>query len=137
VGRGTDMPFEVIGAPWISDPQTLADGMNARGLAGVQFQAAFFTPTSSVYAGQAVGGVRMEVTDRDAIRPVSVGLALGRELMERYPSQFRPAAIQNLLVNRATMWSILRGDPFSRILGWADVSRASFLQRRAPYLIYK
>ncbi len=137
VGRGTDMPFEVIGAPWISDPQTLADGMNARGLAGVQFQAASFTPTSSVYAGQSVGGVRMEVTDRDAIRPVSVGLALGRELMERYPSQFRPAAIQNLLVNRATMWSILRGDPFSRILGWADVSRASFLQRRAPYLIYK
>ena len=137
VGRGTDIPFEVIGAPWISDPQTLADGMNARGLAGVQFQAASFTPTSSVYAGQAVGGVRMEVTDRDAIRPVSVGLALGRELMERYPSQFRPAAIQNLLVNRATMWSILRGDPFSRILGWADVSRASFLQRRALYLIYK
>jgi len=137
VGRGTDTPFEVIGAPWISDPQTLADGMNARGLAGVRFQAASFTPTSSVYAGQAVGGVRMEVTDRDAIRPVSVGLALGRELMERYPSQFRPAAIQNLLVNRATMWSILRGDPFSRILGWADVSRASFLQRRAPYLIYK
>ncbi len=137
VGRGTDMPFEVIGAPWISDPQTLADGMNARGLAGVQFQAASFTPTSSVYAGQAVGGVRMEVTDRDAIRPVSVGLALGRELMERYPSQFRPAAIQNLLVNRTTMWSILRGDPFSRILGWADASRASFLQRRAPYLIYK
>ena len=137
VGRGTDTPFEVIGAPWISDPQTLADGMNARGVAGVQFQAASFTPTSSVYAGQSVGGVRMEVTDRDAIRPVSVGLALGRELMERYPSQFRPAAIQNLLVNRATMWSILRGDPFSRILGWADVSRASFLQRRAPYLIYK
>src|SRR6266478_2654478 len=137
VGRGTDMPFEVIGAPWISDPQTLADGMNARGLAGVQFQAASFTPTSSVYAGQAVGGVRIEVTDRDAIRPVSVGLALGRELMERYPSQFRPAAIQNLLVNRTTMWSILRGDPFSRILGWADASRASFLQRRAPYLIYK
>ena len=137
VGRGTDMPFEVIGAPWISDPQALADGMNARGLAGVRFQPASFTPTSSVYAGQAVGGVRLEVTDRDAMRPVSVGLALGRELMERYPSQFRPAAIQNLLVNRTTMWSILRGEPFSRILGWADASRASFLQRRAPYLIYK
>jgi uncharacterized protein YbbC (DUF1343 family)/CubicO group peptidase (beta-lactamase class C family) len=137
VGRGTDVPFEVIGAPWISDPQALADGMNARGLVGVRFQPATFTPTSSVYAGQGVGGVRMEVTDRDAIRPVSVGLALGRELMERYPAQFRPAAIQNLLVNRTTMWSILRGDPFSRILGWADASRDAFLQRRAPYLIYK
>jgi uncharacterized protein YbbC (DUF1343 family)/CubicO group peptidase (beta-lactamase class C family) len=137
VGRGTDVPFEVIGAPWIADPQALADGMNARGLVGVRFLPTTFTPTSSVYAGQAVGGVRMEVTDRDAIRPVSVGLALGRELMERYPAQFRPAAIQNLLVNRTTMWSILRGDPFSRILGWADASRAAFLQRRAPYLIYK
>jgi uncharacterized protein YbbC (DUF1343 family) len=137
VGRGTDMPFEVIGAPWISDPQALADGMNARGLAGVQFQPVFFTPTSSVHANVSVGGVRMEVTDRDAIRPVRVGLALGRELMERYPGNFRPAAIQNLLVNRVTMWSILRGDPFARIMGWADASRAPFLQRRASYLIYK
>ena len=79
----------------------------------------------------------MQVTDRDAIRPVTVGLALGRELMERYPEQFRPAAIQNLLVNRTTMWSILRGDPLVRILGWADASRDTFLQRRTPYLIYK
>jgi len=137
VGRGTDVPFEVIGAPWIGDLQALADGMNARGLVGVRFLPTTFTPTSSVYAGQAVGGVRLEVTDRDAIRPVSVGLALGRELMERYPAQFRPAAIQNLLVNRTTMWSILRGDPFSRILGWAEASQAAFLQRRGPYLIYK
>jgi uncharacterized protein YbbC (DUF1343 family)/CubicO group peptidase (beta-lactamase class C family) len=137
VGRGTDMPFEVIGAPWISDPQALADGMNARGLAGVQFHPVFFTPTSSVHANVSVGGVRMEVTDRDAIRPVTLGLALGRELMERYPGNFRPAAIQNLLVNRVTMWSILRGDPFARIMGWADASRAPFLQRRASYLIYK
>ncbi len=137
VGRGTDMPFEVVGAPWITDPQVLADAMNARGLAGVQFGPVFYTPTSSVYANTPVGGVRMEVTDRDAIRPVTVGLALGRELMERYPGNFRPAAIQNLLVNRVTMWSILRGEPFVRIMGWVDASRAAFLQRRESYLIYK
>jgi uncharacterized protein YbbC (DUF1343 family)/CubicO group peptidase (beta-lactamase class C family) len=137
VGRGTEMPFEVIGAPWISDPQILADAMNARGLAGVQFRPVSFTPTSSVYANVTVGGVRMEVTDRDALRPVTVGLALGRELMERYPGNFRPAAIQNLLVNRVTMWSILRGEPFVRIMGWVDVSRAAFMQRRESYLIYK
>jgi uncharacterized protein YbbC (DUF1343 family) len=137
VGRGTDMPFEVIGAPWITDPQALADAMNARGLAGVLFHPAFFTPTSSVHAGRQVGGVRLEVTDRDALRPVTVGLALGRELMERYPGNFRPAAIQNLLVNRSTMWSLLRGDPFARILARADDARNAFLQRRASYLIYK
>jgi uncharacterized protein YbbC (DUF1343 family) len=137
VGRGTEMPFEVIGAPWITDPQVLADAMNARGLAGVQFHPVFFTPTSSVHAGRQVGGVRLEVTDRDALRAVPVGLALGRELMERYSGSFRPAAIQNLLVNRSTMWSMLRGDPFARILTWADYARNAFLQRRAPYLLYK
>src|SRR5882672_8246259 len=137
VGRGTEMPFEVIGAPWITDPQVLADAMNARGLAGVQFQPIFFTPTSSVHAGRQVGGVRLEVMDRDAFRAVPVGLALGRELMERYSGSFRPAAIQNLLVNRSTMWSMLRGDPFARILAWADYARNAFLQRRAPYLLYK
>jgi uncharacterized protein YbbC (DUF1343 family) len=137
VGRGTELPFEVVGAPWITDPQVLADAMNARALPGVQFQPIFFTPSSSVYAGRSVGGVQLQVTDRDAIRPVAVGLALGRELAERYPEHFRPAAIQNLLVNRSTMWSFLRGDPFQRILGWADAARAAFLQRRASYLIYK
>ena len=54
VGRGTEMPFEVIGAPWIDDPQGLADALNARGLPGVQFEPVFFTPTSSVYAGRPV-----------------------------------------------------------------------------------
>jgi len=137
VGRGTDMPFEVIGAPWIMDPQILADAMNARGLAGVQFHPIFFTPTSSVHAGRSLGGVRLHVTDRDALRPVAVGLALGQELMERYPGNYRPAAIQNLLVNRSTMWSLLRGDPFARLLAWADYARNTFLQRRASYLIYK
>ncbi|MGH8938100.1 MAG: exo-beta-N-acetylmuramidase NamZ family protein, partial [Actinomycetes bacterium] len=137
VGRGTEMPFEVIGAPLITDPPVVADAMNARGLAGVQFHPVFFTPTSSVHAGRQVGGVRLEVTDRDALRAVPVGLALGRELMERYPGNFRPAAIQNLLVNRSTMWSMLRGDPFARILAWADYARNAFLQRRASYLLYK
>ncbi|HJR50428.1 MAG TPA: DUF1343 domain-containing protein, partial [Gemmatimonadales bacterium] len=137
VGRGTDIPFEVIGAPWITEPQLLADAMNARGLAGVEFHPIFFTPTSSVHAGKPLGGVRLQVTDRDALRPVTVGLALGRELMARYPGEYRPAAIQNLLVNRSTMWSLLRGDPFTRLLDWADAARGAFLQRRAPHLIYQ
>jgi uncharacterized protein YbbC (DUF1343 family) len=136
VGRGTDMPFEVVGAPWIK-AQELADAMNEKNLAGLQFQPMYFTPSSSVYAGQGVAGVRIAVTDRDAIRPVTVALTLARELADRYPAQFRPEAIQNLLVNRATIWSFLRGEPMSRIRGWAEAGRTSFLQRRASYLIYR
>jgi uncharacterized protein YbbC (DUF1343 family) len=136
VGRGTDSPFEIVGAPWIK-AQDLADALNGKGLAGVRFQPVFFTPSSSVYAGQGVAGVRFVVTERDAIRPVTVALALARELMDGYPAQFRPAAIQNLLVNRSTMWALLRGEPLLRIRSWAEASRASFLQRRASYLIYR
>ncbi len=136
VGRGTDMPFEVVGAPWIK-AQDLADAMNEKGIAGLKFQPIYFTPSSSVYAGQGVAGVRMTVTDREALRPVTVALTLGRELVERYPTQFRPEAIQNLLVNRATMWSFLRGEPLIRIRSWAEAGRTSFLQRRASYLIYQ
>jgi uncharacterized protein YbbC (DUF1343 family) len=136
VGRGTDTPFEVIGAPWIK-AQELADALNERNLSGVVFQPAYFTPSSSVYAGQGVAGVRMVVTDRDALRPVTVALALARELTARYPTQFRAAAIQNLLVNRSTMWALVRGEPLTRIASWMEAGRASFLQRRASYLIYR
>jgi uncharacterized protein YbbC (DUF1343 family)/CubicO group peptidase (beta-lactamase class C family) len=135
LGRGTDTPFEVVGAPWIK-AQELADAMNEKGLAGVRFQSVYFTPSSSVYAGQGVAGVRLAVADREALRPVTVALSLGRELVDRYPAQFRPEAIQNLLVNRATMWAFLRAEPMSRIRSWAEAGRTSFLQRRASYLIY-
>jgi uncharacterized protein YbbC (DUF1343 family) len=137
VGRGTQMPFEVVGAPWISDPKGLADALNGLGMAGVTFQPVTFQPDSSVYAGQMVGGVRLVVTDRDLLRPVTVGLTLGRTLLERYPAQFRAASIQNLLVNRSTIWALLRGDSLARLKQWAEADRASFLQRRASYLIYK
>jgi uncharacterized protein YbbC (DUF1343 family)/CubicO group peptidase (beta-lactamase class C family) len=135
VGRGTETPFEVIGAPWITNPQDLADALNRKDLPGVRFEPVRFTPTSSVYAGQAVGGVRFMVVDREAIRPMTVAMALGRELVDRY-SYFRPAAIQNLLVNRATMWAFLRGESAARIVSLGEPSRVAFLQRRAPYLLY-
>jgi uncharacterized protein YbbC (DUF1343 family)/CubicO group peptidase (beta-lactamase class C family) len=136
VGRGTEMPFEVVGAPWISDPVGLAGAMNALGLPGVSAQAVNYTPSSSVYAGQMVSGVRFVVTDRESLRVVRLGLALARELVDRYPSHFEPAAIQNLLVNRPTMWSLLRGEPLERVWTWADSQRGSFLRRRASYLMY-
>jgi uncharacterized protein YbbC (DUF1343 family) len=136
VGRGTDMPFEVIGAPWIDDPAPLAQGLNSLQLQGVRFEPIRFTPTSSMFANQPLAGVRLVVTDRDILQTTPMGLAIARELMGRYPTSFRAAAIQNLLVNRSTIWSLLRRDPVTRIWNWADADRASFLQRRASYLIY-
>ncbi|HEY3064333.1 MAG TPA: exo-beta-N-acetylmuramidase NamZ domain-containing protein [Methylomirabilota bacterium] len=135
VGRGTDMPFEVVGAPWI-DSNVLADVLNRRHLAGVRFEPVWFTPTEDVYARVSCGGVRLVTTDRDAIRPVTVAFAVAGALRELYRDQFRPESIQNLLVNRSTMWAFLRSEPLDRVLAWADMERVSFLNRRASYLIY-
>jgi hypothetical protein len=76
------------------------------------------------------------VTDRDAVRPVTVGLALAASLRQLHRPEFRPEAVQNLLVNRATMWALLRGEPFERLRTWAEIDRSSFLNRRASYLMY-
>jgi uncharacterized protein YbbC (DUF1343 family) len=136
VGRGTDMPFEVIGAPWI-EPRGLAEVLNRQGLRGVTFEPIWFTPASDVYASTLCPGVRFVVTDRQAIRPVTVAFAVARALRERHRDQFRPENIQNLLVNRSTMWAFLRGEVLDRVVAWAEMDRASFLKRRASYLMYR
>ncbi|PYM12988.1 MAG: hypothetical protein DMD81_22395 [Candidatus Rokuibacteriota bacterium] len=81
--------------------------------------------------------MRLIVTDRDQIRPVTVALALAGALRERHRAEFRPERIQNLLVNRATMWAFLRSEPLEHLLSWADEDRRSFLKRLASYLIYR
>jgi uncharacterized protein YbbC (DUF1343 family) len=135
VGRGTDMPFEVVGAPWV-EPHGLAEALNRQALPGVRFEAVQFTPTLDRYAGTPCFGVRLVVTDRQAIRPVRVALALARTLRALHRESFRPEAIQNLLVHRPTMWALLRGEPLERLAGWAEADRAQFLARRAAYLLY-
>jgi uncharacterized protein YbbC (DUF1343 family) len=92
---------------------------------------------ADVYASISCGGVRIVVTDREAIRPVTVAFALARTLRERHRDQFRPESIQNLLVNRSTMWAFLRGEVLDRLVAWAEVDRSSFLNRRASYLMYR
>ena len=136
VGRGTERPFEVVGAPWL-DPHRVSQDLNALRLRGVAFEPVVFTPSADMYAGMPCGGVRVVVTDRETIRPVTVGLAIARTLRSRHRDQFRPEAIQNLLVNRATMWAFLRNESLDRLVAWTEMERSNFLNRRASYLIYK
>jgi uncharacterized protein YbbC (DUF1343 family) len=136
VGRGTDTPFEVVGAPWI-EPMSLADALNKLKLPGVRFDPVRFMPSENVYARTNCGGVRFIVTDRDAIRPVNVALAVAATLRERYRTQWNAEKVQNLLVNRHTIWALLRGEPLPRLIAWSEEDRSAFLKRRASYLIYR
>jgi uncharacterized protein YbbC (DUF1343 family)/CubicO group peptidase (beta-lactamase class C family) len=135
VGRGTDTPFEVVGAPWV-DPHGLAKALSARQLPGVKFQPVMFMPTEDKHALTTCWGVRVIVVDRDVIRPVTVALALASELRAQHRDQFRPENIQYLLVHRPTMWAFLRGAPLEWLTSWADLERTAFLSRRASHLIY-
>src|SRR5213079_1764707 len=87
VGRGTDTPFEVIGAPYIEDVR-LADELNRAGLAGVRFVPIQFMPTHSIHKGQLCHGVYILLTDRDACNAVDAGLLIAKTLNRWYPTEF-------------------------------------------------
>ena len=86
-GRGTALPFEVIGAPWI-DGRALAQWMNRLGLPGARFRPVTFKPSASKHAGQTCGGVQLHVLDREAFQPVISGLHLLAGCMALAPEHF-------------------------------------------------
>ncbi|MGE3842738.1 MAG: exo-beta-N-acetylmuramidase NamZ domain-containing protein, partial [Vicinamibacterales bacterium] len=136
VGRGTDTPFEQIGAPWI-DGVDLARALNARALPGVSFYPVSFVPASSQYVGELCRGVFIVVTDRSALRPVRVGLEIAAALRRLYPSNVDLRDSAGLLGSRAGLRDLLAGvDAETISAGWlADEAR--WRLRRAPYLIYR
>ena len=135
VGRGTDRPFEQVGAPWI-DGGRLAEALNARGLPGVRFYPVRFTPTAGPYAGLPCPGVFLSVTDRAGLRPVRVGLEIAAALHRLSGSRFEISAAAALAGSKEALARLEAGDDPARIAaGWAaDESR--WRLRRAPYLLY-
>lgn len=135
VGRGTDTPFEVLGAPYIDDLR-LSYELNKLGLAGVQFTPVRFTPTASVFKGEACGGVRMAVTDRSALRPVDVGVAIVCALQGLYPKEFKLPLVDTLLNRAASVKAVRAGESWKKVVaGWSE-EIAAFGERRREFLRY-
>jgi len=136
VGRGTDTPFEQIGAPWIKGPD-LAAALNARGLAGVRFYPVSFTPAAgSKFGGQLCQGVFLIVTDRDRLRPVLLGLEIASALSRLYGQQFTLEDAALLFGSKTTLDRIRRGDdPAAIAASWA-ADEAKWRLTRAKYLLY-
>jgi uncharacterized protein YbbC (DUF1343 family)/CubicO group peptidase (beta-lactamase class C family) len=135
VGRGTDTPFEVLGAPYI-DGAALARELTAMALPGIRFDATEFTPTSSNFANQHCGGVRMTITDRNAWRPVATGVAIALVLHRLYPTDFPLDKIATLLRDPATLEAIRAGKPLAEITTMWREDETAFAARRAKYLLY-
>ena len=135
VGRGTDAPFEVLGAPWVT-PATLAAYLNAREISGVRFVPVSFTPDASTYAGQKCGGINIVVTDRDALDAPELGMEIASALHHLYPGEFKLASLDGLMRNKATLDALNSGEDPRRIAeGWQD-DLETFKTLRAKYLLY-
>jgi uncharacterized protein YbbC (DUF1343 family)/CubicO group peptidase (beta-lactamase class C family) len=135
VGRGTETPFEVLGAPYI-DGAALARELTAMSLPGIRFEATSFTPSSSVFSNQRCGGVRMTITDRHTLRPVSTGVAIALVLHRLYPNDFALDKIAPLLRDPATLEAIRSGKPLAEIVSMWSEDEVVFALRQAKYLLY-
>jgi uncharacterized protein YbbC (DUF1343 family)/CubicO group peptidase (beta-lactamase class C family) len=136
VGRGTDTPFEVMGAPWI-DARAYSDYMNARLIPGVRFVPIAFTPVSGPYANQLCKGVNIIVTDRTVLDAPEMGIELAVALRKLYPDNWKIERMLALLANRQVFEGVMNGDdPRSIAQGWQD-DLNKFKELRQKYLIYK
>jgi uncharacterized protein YbbC (DUF1343 family) len=135
VGRGTDTPFELIGAPYI-DELKLAEELNNTGLPGVRFVPVQFTPTYSVHKSELCHGVYIMLVDRDSCNVVDVALQIAKILYRLYPEHFQPEKLERLLRHPPTLAAIKADKSLEEIRAtWKeDVDR--FGKCRARYLLY-
>jgi uncharacterized protein YbbC (DUF1343 family) len=136
VGRGTETPFEVLGAPWIHAAK-LVRLLNQRKVEGVRFAPAHFTPSSDRYAGRRCHGVRLTVTDRDRLQTVACGLEMARTLARLYPRQFRSRKLVDMVGVEDVVKGIQRGATVPELLKLEVHKLESFLRMRDQYLLYK
>jgi len=136
VGRGTDTPFEVIGAPYIDDIK-LANQLNALGQPGVRFVPIRFTPDYSVHKDESCGGVNIIITDRNKLLAVPLGIDIARVLHELYPKRFPLAKVDRLLCHPPTLEALGQGKTLTQIKALWKTDLAKFTTRREKHLLYE
>ena len=136
VGRGTDTPFEVVGAPWL-DGQKLAAHLNAQNIAGVRFIPVRFKPNASVFKDEQVSGINLVITDRKVFNSFKTGIEIAVGLRKLYPNDWQVDRYARLLVNTEILVAVKRGDTPEAIEKLVSPKIAEFNTRRASYLLYK
>ncbi len=139
VGRGTEMPFLHIGAPYI-DSARLAAYLTARNIPGIRFTPASFSVTEDAnhfpFHGKTLPGISFTVTDRNVLDSPELGIELISALHHLYPD-FAMAKAERLIANVDTMRALEnQEDPRKIAEGW-KTDLAAFEQRRQSYLLYK
>jgi len=136
VGRGTDTPFELVGAPWVKSRE-LAAYLNGRGIAGVRFVPVTFTPMASTYSGQECRGVNIILTDRNGFDAPELGIELAAALHKLYAADFRIDHMSDALVNQNAYDALVAGEDPRRIAQDWQEGLEKFEKVREKYLIYR
>ena len=136
-GRGTDRPFEQIGAPWL-DATAVAETMNAMGLPGIAFQAVTVpvAETAAKYPGQTIPAIRLAITDRLAYRPVRTALVLIDTIRNQHPGDFAWGPSIDLLTGSDLVRRSIDAGQLAPLLAEWDRAAAQFRTSRAGYLLY-
>jgi uncharacterized protein YbbC (DUF1343 family) len=135
VGRGTDTPFEVLGAPWI-DGAKFAAALSRRKIPGVEFTPTQFTPTQDMYAGQPCQGVRIRIAPKGDLRSMRMGLEIADTLHRMYPENFHLEKTITLIGNQATVDALAHGESPAKIIKSWTPALDNFRTMRAKYLLY-
>ena len=136
-GRGTDRPFEQVGAPYLKAPE-LAAALNERKMPGIRFEAITLPieSTAGKYPGQTVPGIRFVITDRQAYRPVRTALIVIDEIRRRHPNDFQwRSSIDRLTGSDKVRAAIESGQLDALLANW-DREAAQFKEDSKPYLLY-
>jgi uncharacterized protein YbbC (DUF1343 family)/CubicO group peptidase (beta-lactamase class C family) len=136
VGRGTDTPFEIVGAPWIKGRE-LAAYLNERGIQGVRFVPVAFTPSASNFAGERCEGVNLVMLDRNLLDATELGIELASALHKLYPADFKVERMADLLVNQSVLQAIEAGEDPRRIVSDWQERLEKFIALRERYLLYR
>ncbi len=135
VGRGTDTPFELVGAPWV-DAEEVAAYLRNRSIPGVNFEAVRFVPSASIFKGKECHGIRIDLKDRDQVDAVALGIELLCALQRLNPGVFQLDPALHLVGSRAVLRAIADGlHPESIIASWQP-QLEEFGRTRARYLLY-
>ena len=136
VGRGTDIPFEVVGADFIRGRE-LADYLNGRWIPGLRTYPIRFRPSSSNFSGVAIEGVRFVITNREVFDSVRLGLEMAAALQKLYPGKISFGASRKLIGAEATVRAFETGEDPRAIEQGLEAPLREFLKMRDKYLLYR
>lgn len=135
VGRGTDTPFELLGAPWL-DGLRLSAHLNRRDIPGIRFVPVRFTPRASVHKEIPCGGINLLVTDRERLDTGRLGMELAAALRDLFPAEWKRERYARLLAHRALFSALEKGAAADALTAQAHKESAAFQELRKKYLLY-